>query len=103
MAPERERLVERDLEKWAAYERAHGGEVTEAKRAQQQQQLEKVHRDFPFAWLLGVCVVIALIFGARRSVADVRAFTIDRRLLARAATCAGIAVAAVIAIDLVTR
>jgi hypothetical protein len=103
MAPERERLVERDLEKWAAYERAHGGEITEAKRAQQQHQLEQVHRDFPFAWLLGVCVVIALIFGARRSVADVRAFTIDRRLLARAATCAGIAVAAVIAIDLVTR
>ena len=103
MAPERERVVERDLEKWAAYERAHGGEVTDAKRAQQQHQLEQLHRDFPFAWLLGICVAIALLVGARRSFSSIRAFSIDRRLLARAATCAGIAVAAVIAIDLVAR
>jgi hypothetical protein len=103
MAPERERLVDRDLAKWEAYERAHGGDLSEAKRAQQQHQLEQVHRDFPFAWLLGICVAIALLIGARRSFSSIRAFTIDRRLLARAATCAGIAVAAVIAIDLVTR
>lgn len=103
MAPERERLVERDLEKWAAYERAHGGEVSEARRAQQQHQLEQVHRDFPFAWLLGICVAIALLVGARRSFSSIRPFAISRRLLVRAATCAGIAVAAVIAIDLVTR
>jgi hypothetical protein len=103
MAPERERLVERDLEKWAAYERAHGGEVSEAKRAEQQHQLENVHRDFPFAWLLGISVAIALLAGARRSFSSIQAFAIEGRLLARAATCAGIAVAAVIAIDLVTR
>ena len=103
MAPERERLVERDLEKWAAYERAHGGEVTAGQRAEQQQRLERVHRDFPFAWLLGACVAIALLAGARRSFAHVRAFAIDTKLLLRAATCAAIAVAAVIAIDLVTR
>jgi hypothetical protein len=103
MAPERERLVERDLERWAAYERTHGGEVTPAQRAEQQHRLERVHRDFPFAWLLGGCVVIALLVGARRSFADVRTIAIDRELLVRAATCAAIAVAAVIAIDLVTR
>ncbi|MEO6775197.1 MAG: hypothetical protein ABI467_19690 [Kofleriaceae bacterium] len=103
MAPERERVVERDLERWAAYERSHGGEVTPVRRAEQQHLLEQAHRDFPFAWLLGGCVVIAVLAGARRSFANVRAGALTNGLLARAATCAAIAVAAVIAIDLVTR
>jgi hypothetical protein len=103
MAPERERLVERDLERWAAYERAHGGQVTAVQRAEQQQRLEQVHRDFPFAWLLGACVAIAVLAGARRSFVHVRAFAIDNRVLSRAGMMAAIAVAAVIAIDLVTR
>jgi len=103
MAPERERQVERDLARWAAYERAHGGVVDDAKRAEQQQKLEKEHRDFPFAWLLGGCVALALVLGARRSFSHIRAFTLDAGLLRRATSCAAIAVVAVIAIDLITR
>jgi len=103
MAPERERQVERDLARWAAYERAHGGVVDDAKRAEQQQKLEKEHRDFPFAWLLGGCVALALVLGARRSFSHIRAFTLDARLLRRATSCAAIAVVAVIAIDVITR
>lgn len=103
MAPERERLVERDLERWAAYERAHGGEVSEVRRAEQQQKLEQVHRDFPFAWVLGGCVAIALLVGARRSFSHLATFAIDTRLLARAGLMATIAVASVIAIDVITR
>ncbi len=106
MQPERERLVERDLSRWAAYERTHGGAVTDADRAAEQARLEREHHEFPFAWLLGACAVLAIGAGAWRSwrgASAARAEPITNRLLARATICAGTAIAAVIAIDALTR
>jgi hypothetical protein len=102
MQPERERAVDRDLERWAAYE--HEGQVTEAERAAEHARLEKVHHTFPFAWLLAACAVIAILAGAWRSLARPTERTpITNGLLARATICAVIAITAVITIDLITR
>ncbi|MEO8841061.1 MAG: hypothetical protein ABI591_15380, partial [Kofleriaceae bacterium] len=69
MQPERERAVDRDLERWAAYESTHGGKVTDARRAAEHARLERVHHTFPFVWLLAVCAVLSILAGAWRSLA----------------------------------
>jgi hypothetical protein len=99
MQPEKERLVERDLARWAEYERSMGREVSTADRETQQTKLEREHRTFPFAWLLGAAALVAGIAGAVRA----RAGTTDviaPRLLAFAAAWAAAAIGVVIAIDL---
>jgi hypothetical protein len=101
MQPERERAVDRDLARWAAYEATHGP-ITPDARAAEHARLEQAHRTFPFAWLLAVCAVTAILAGARRSQRS-EPIEITSRLLARASLCAAIAVAAVIATDLATR
>jgi len=101
MQPERERAVDRDLARWAAYEAQHGPITPEARDAEHA-RLEQAHRTFPFAWLLAVCAVTAIFTGAWRSRRS-EPIAIANRLLARASSCAAIAVATVIAIDLLTR
>ncbi len=99
MQPERERLVERDLAAWAAQQRERGVEITPHARASEAARLEAVHRTFPFGWLLGCAVAVAVIAGVRRArPADVERIT--RRLLAIATICAAGSICAVIAIDL---
>jgi hypothetical protein len=104
MQPEQARQVDRDLARWAAYEAARGSEVTRARREREAARLEEVHRTFPFAWLLGACTLVAVLAGARRSLAHPRrAMVLPAGLLVRAAAVATIAIAAVIAIDGCTR
>ena len=104
MQPERERVVDSDLERWAMYESKHGGKVTEEQRAAEHARLEKVHHTFPFAWLLAACAVIAILAGAWRSLTrTTKRLPITNGLIARATICALIAITAVIAIDVMSR
>jgi hypothetical protein len=104
MKPERERLVERDLARWAEYERTHGGVITPEQQAVEHHRLERVHHEFPFAWILGACALGAILAGAWLALrAGVAHATIPRSTLVRAVAIAAIGLAAVIAIDLVTR
>jgi hypothetical protein len=98
MQPERERVVQRDLERWAQYEKR----ATPAQREQERVRLEQVHHTFPFAWLLGACAITAILLGAWRSQQAERV-DISNRLLWRAMLTATFAIAAVIAIDIITR
>ena len=90
MKPESSRVVERELERWTA----ERGVVAPDERAVEQARLEREHRDFPFAWLLGAAVAASVIAGARRSRLGDEA--VSRRLLAIAAAVAAIATTAVI-------
>ena len=98
MQPERERVVQRDLERWAQYEKR----ATPAQREKERARLEDVHHTFPFAWLLGACASLAILAGAWRSQKS-DSVEIANRLLWRAALTAIFAIAAVIAIDIITR
>jgi hypothetical protein len=103
MQPERDRAVDHDLARWAAYERTRGG-VTDAQRAAERARLERVHHTFPFVWLLAACAVLAILAGAWRSLAHIpERIPITNGLVTRATCCAAIAIAAVIAIDMITR
>ena len=99
MQPEKARLVERDLARWAEYERLHGRDVSSEERRAEQERLQREHRTFPFAWLLGIVAALAGLAGARRSRAD-GIDHIETRLLVRAAVAAAVATGIVIAIDL---
>lgn len=94
MQPEATRVVERELARWAA---AQPGPVEADARAAEQARLEREHRTFPFAWLLGAAVAASVIAGARRArPGDGR--PPSRRLLAIAGATAAVATCAVIAI-----
>jgi hypothetical protein len=98
MQPAHERQVDHDLARWAAYEATHGGEVTSAQSERERARLERVHRTFPFAWLLGACAVIAMLAGASRSLQRPQpGTTLPTALLVRAGATAAIAIATVIA------
>jgi hypothetical protein len=99
MQPEKERLVESDLARWAEYERRHGHDVSADQRRVQQNKLEAEHRTFPFAWLLGVLAALAALAGARKSHAD-GIDHVPARLLVHAVAAAVLATGIVIAIDL---
>jgi hypothetical protein len=99
MQPEKERLVDRDLARWAEYERSHGHTISDDERDAQHAKLESEHRTFPFAWLLGACALVAGIAGSVRARPSTTT-AIAPRLIAIAAACAAVAIAAVIAIDL---
>ena len=64
MAPERERIVARELASWTS---AHGSAADETAIAAERSKLEDAHQTFPFAWLLGLCAGICAVVGARRS------------------------------------
>jgi len=100
MQPEHDRGVDRDLARWAAYQAAHGGPTSPAQRAREHARLEQVHRTFPFAWLLGAVLAMAIAIGAWRSLRHSEpARALSDRLLVCASASAAIAIAAVIAID----
>jgi hypothetical protein len=98
MQPERERLVARELDRWT---REQGSAATDDTRAREQSKLEAQHRTFPFAWLLAISAGLAAILGARKSKPGDGELPL--RLVAIAACAAGIAIGAVIAIDVLTR
>jgi len=64
MAPERERIVARELASWTNEQAAA---PSDSALAAQRAKLEDAHRVFPFAWLLGICAAVCAVVGARRS------------------------------------
>jgi len=103
MQPEKDRLVERDLARWAEYQRTHGGDLSEQARAAQATKLEREHTTFPFKWLLAIAAGVAAIVGAARSRRTGPVAHIGARLYWIAAASAVISIGAVIAIDLIAR
>ena len=95
MAPERERVVAREMAAWLA---AHPAEVSEAERAAKAAQLEEAHRTFPFAWLFGGALLVAIAAGARATRRRAAAPLTARAQRLAVALAAG-AIALVIAID----
>jgi hypothetical protein len=64
MAPERERIVARELVAWQAEQ---GSAVSEPAIAEQRAKLEEAHKTFPFALLLALCTALAALAGVLRS------------------------------------
>jgi hypothetical protein len=64
MAPERERIVARELDAWQV---AQGSAATEPAIAEHRATLEAEHKTFPFWLVLAACTALAVIAGARRS------------------------------------
>jgi hypothetical protein len=92
MAPERERIVARELDAWRV---AQGSAVSEPAIAEQRAKLEDVHKTFPFWLVLALCTAIAAIAGARRSSLAERSVLAIRR----AAIVAAISIGGVIALS----
>ena len=95
MTPERERQIAREMAAWLA---AHPAPVTEPERAAKTEQLEDAHRTFPFAWLYGGGLLVAIGAGAwasRRREAEPLSARARRLALALATG----SIALVIAID----
>ncbi|HEY0195128.1 MAG TPA: hypothetical protein VGC42_28635 [Kofleriaceae bacterium] len=95
MQPERERIAAREL---AAWQRAQPAPVSDAERDAQARELAARHRDFPFVWLLGGSLILAIVAGAARS-AERPERPLAPRLATVACGIAAISTAAVIAID----
>lgn len=100
MAPERERLIARELQAWQRAQAARGVEIDEAQRRVVRAKLERKHETFPFVWLLAFATVACVIAGALRA-RRVPDETISRRLLVTTLVVALGAVASVVVIDLV--
>ena len=100
MAPERERVIARELQAWQRERAARGAEIDAAERRAQRLRLEAKHETFPFVWLLAIATIAAVIAGALRAdrIADQR---IGRRLLAITLGVALAAIVAVVVLDLV--
>jgi hypothetical protein len=98
MAPERDRVIAKELQAWQREQLARGAAIDEAQRRAQQLRLAAKHETFPFVWLLAFATVASVIAGAvrARKVADER---IAPRLLAITLAVAAGAIGAVIAID----
>ncbi|MDB4961680.1 MAG: hypothetical protein JWP01_1679 [Myxococcales bacterium] len=98
MKPERERVVARELRQWTEEQRRQGAQPTAQARDEMQRALARRHRTFPFAYVLGVLVVLAIGIGAVRSPAT-PSHPISARLVAISAAIAGGSIALVIALD----
>lgn len=100
MAPERERVIARELGAWQREQAARGAETDAEARRAQRLRLEAKHRTFPFVWLLAAATVAAVIAGALRAnkISDER---ISRGLLAITLGVALAAICAVVVLDLV--
>ncbi|MEO8548720.1 MAG: hypothetical protein ABI678_02055 [Kofleriaceae bacterium] len=104
MKPEPARRVDQKLAQWAEYERTHGGTITPEQQTAERVRLERVYHEFPFKWLLAACAIAAILAGAWLALrAGVSHAALPRSTLVRATATAAIGLAAVIAIDLVTR
>jgi hypothetical protein len=91
MTSERERVVAREYAHWEA---ANGSAAPEV-REEQRTQIQRAHRTFPFAWLLGAAVALAVALGAWRS-RPMPDASISRRALGVAAALAASAICAVV-------
>ncbi|HEY4182403.1 MAG TPA: hypothetical protein VGM90_36470 [Kofleriaceae bacterium] len=100
MTHENTRLAQNEYAAWLAEQQKHGAVPDDAQRAQKQQALEDSHRDFPFAYLLGALLGVAVLVGAlrRRPAPDAM---LSSRLLGTAAAIAVGSIAVVIAIGAV--
>lgn len=98
MAPERDRVIAKELAAWQREHAARGAAIDEAQRRAQRMRLAAKHQTFPFVWLLAFATVASVIAGAMRArkVADER---ITSRLLAITLAVAASAIGAVIVID----
>jgi len=98
MQPERERVIAQELSQWRSEQAARGVEVSPDAQRVERAHLAKVHRTFPFVWLLAIATALAALAGARRAKpgAETR---ISSRLLVLAAGIAIGAVWLVITID----
>jgi hypothetical protein len=93
MAPERERIVARELSVWQAEQ---GSAITEPAIAEQRAKLEDEHKTFPFALLLALCAGLAGLAGARRSPLAAVPYALAMR---GAAIAAAISIGGVIALS----
>ncbi|HUS29031.1 MAG TPA: hypothetical protein VMZ53_10985 [Kofleriaceae bacterium] len=98
MRPERDRVIAKELAQWQTEQQQRGTLVTEEQKRIEQRRLAKVHRSFPFVWLLGAATGIAILLGVRRAkpATDSR---ITNRLLFITTTIAVASVLAVIVLD----
>jgi hypothetical protein len=98
MKPERERRIAGELARWEAEQAKRGTAPTEQQRVQQRREVAARHRTFPFAVVLAILTVLAIVAGwvrARRAEDG----AIGRGLLVRCAALAGGSIALVIALD----
>jgi hypothetical protein len=100
MAPERDRLIARELTAWQREQRARGAQLDEAQQRAQRARLVKKHETFPFVWLLALATLGSVVAGAIRA-REVDDMPIPTRTLVLALAIALASVASVIAIDLV--
>jgi hypothetical protein len=100
MAPERDRVIAREMQAWQREQAARGIQLDEANRRAQRARLAKQHETFPFVWLLALATVGSVVIGGVRA-RKVDDAPIPTRTLARAVSIALAAIAAVIIIDLV--
>jgi hypothetical protein len=95
MTTERDRTIQRDYARWLA----EAGAVDDVARERELRQLERDHRTFPFAWLLGACVAGSAVAGAWRSRAPLASSAVSGRAVAVAAGVAAASIAAVVVLD----
>jgi hypothetical protein len=67
MRPERERVVAQELARWEREQAKRGTAIDEATRRARAAQLAAQHRELPFAAILGVLTLLAIVAGAWRS------------------------------------
>jgi hypothetical protein len=88
MAPERERIVARELATWT---NEQGSAASDAAVAAERAKLEAAHRTFPFAWLLAIGAGACAAIGARRSpLGDPRPLPLAAAGLVAAASIGGV-------------
>nr|MBA3455122.1 hypothetical protein [Deltaproteobacteria bacterium] len=88
MRPERERVISRELAQSIEAQRRQGQAPTDADRARLRREIADRHQTFPFAYVLGALLVVAIGAGAARSRATPGG-TLSPRLVAIAAAVAG--------------
>jgi len=98
MTPDSDRVIARELREWQREQARRGMQLTDAAREARARELALRHRELPFAPVLGVLLVAAVVLGASRSRGPAPD-TLSRRFIAIAAALAVGSIAAVIALD----
>ncbi|CAN5903890.1 hypothetical protein BH11MYX2_BH11MYX2_17770 [soil metagenome] len=97
MTHENTRVADREYAAWLAAQQKGGAVPDDAQREHQQQALAAAHRDFPFAYVLALLLIAAVIVGALRARPAQDAMLTSRLLGSVAAIALG-SIAVVIAI-----
>jgi hypothetical protein len=98
MKPERERVIARELLEWQREQARLGAQLTEADREARARELAGRHRELPFAPVLAVLLVAAVVLGARRPRGPASG-TLTRRFVWVVGALAVGSITAVIALD----